>query len=145
MKDRQQSYANHRRLHPVLHLVVSPILLVFAITTVVWAVRDPSYRSIIEALFAFAVLLLSIAAREMAVRLQDRIIRLEMRLRLAEVLPPELRPRIGELSVRQLVSLRFASDAEMTDLVRKTLEGAFANGEAIKRDIKQWQADWLRA
>jgi hypothetical protein len=144
MSERPQNYANHRRLHPVLHLVVGPILLLYLAATVWWAVRAPSGASVITAVFALGVVLLSIGAREMAVRLQDRIIRLEMRLRLAEVLPPELRSRIRELSVRQLVSLRFASDAEMTDLVRKTLEGGFAGGDEIKRAIKDWQADRLR-
>ena len=128
----------------MLHLVATPILLVYLITLVVLAVKAPSYLSVIAALNGLALLLVAIAAREMAVKAQDRIIRLEMRLRLTEVLPPELKPRIRELTVRQLVSLRFASDHELPELVKRTLAGEFRNGEEIKKAVTDWQTDWLR-
>jgi hypothetical protein len=81
----------------------------------------------------------------MANTVQDRIIRLEMRLRLREVLPEAMHPRIGELSRRQLVGLRFASDRELPDLVARCLSGELNGGEAVKREIRDWQADWHRA
>jgi hypothetical protein len=67
-----------------------------------------------------------------------------MRLRLRGILPPDLQPNIDTLTHRQLVALRFASDAEMADLVRDVLAGKLATGKEIKMRIKSWQGDWLR-
>ena len=68
-----------------------------------------------------------------------------MRLRLAEVLPADLRGRIGDITRAQMVALRFASDAEMADLVRDVLAGNLAKPQAIKERVKDWQGDYLRA
>jgi hypothetical protein len=76
---------------------------------------------------------------------QDRVIRLEMRLRLAQVLPVDMRPRIPEFTPAQLISLRFASDAELPALARKVLDDKMNNRKAIKQLIKDWQGDYLRA
>ena len=76
---------------------------------------------------------------------QDRVIRLEMRMRLAELLPPDLKGRIRDLTPRQLVALRFAGDAEMAALVRDVLDGKLTSGKAIKESIRDWQGDFLRA
>jgi hypothetical protein len=96
-------------------------------------------------LVAFALLTFALFARVFALTVQDRIIRLEMRLRLAEVLPVDLRPRIPEFTVGQLVSLRFASDAELPALARKVLDEKMNDRKAIKQLIKDWQGDYLRA
>ena len=85
------------------------------------------------------------AARVMALTVQARVIRLEMRLRLSSCLPPDLRGRIGDLTLRQLTALRFASDAEIADLVRDVLAGKLANQREIKMRVKDWQGDFLRA
>ena len=84
-------------------------------------------------------------ARIQALTVQDRVIRLEMRLRLRGILPPEMHGTIDGLTHRQLVALRFASDAEMADLVRDVAAGKLSTGKDIKMRIKSWQADWLRA
>jgi hypothetical protein len=76
---------------------------------------------------------------------QDRVIRLEMRLRLERLLPPELRSRVSEFTVPQLVSLRFAGDDELPVLARQVLEEKLSDRKTIKRRIKNWQADFLRA
>jgi hypothetical protein len=76
---------------------------------------------------------------------QDRVIRLEMRLRLQQVLPANLRERIPEFTVSQLVALRFASDDELPGLARKVLEEKLTDRKAIKRLVQNWQADLLRA
>jgi hypothetical protein len=91
------------------------------------------------------VFLAALASRAMAVRVQDRVIRLEMRLRLAAVLPGDLRAEIPKLATRQLVALRFASDAELPGLVRQVLAGSLRDQKAIKQAIVDWQADHLRA
>ena len=85
------------------------------------------------------------SARHFALRVQDRVIRLEMRLRLAQLLPADLRPRINELTPKQLVALRFASDEELPDLVRTVLVDRITDGRAIKKMIRNWQGDYLRA
>jgi len=94
---------------------------------------------------AVALLALGFLSRIQTLTVQDRVIRLEMRQRLAQCLPPELRDRITELSHRQLVALRFASDAELAALVRDVLEGKLATQKEIKMRVKEWQPDWLRA
>jgi hypothetical protein len=81
----------------------------------------------------------------MALTVQDRVIRLEMRLRLRELLSPDLRSRINDLTHRQLVAMRFASDEELPELAREVLEGKLATSNEIKQRVKSWQADWLRA
>jgi len=88
---------------------------------------------------------LFVMGRNSVVAVQDRVIRIEMRLRLAGVLPPDLCSRIPEFTVGQLVSLRFACDAELPVLARKVLDEKLNDRKAIKKLIKNWQADYLRA
>jgi hypothetical protein len=104
-----------------------------------------SFESVFGVLMGFALLLLALFARTFAMTVQDRVIRLEMRLRLAEVLPVDLRPRIPEFTLGQLISLRFASDAELPALARKALDDKLDNRKAIKQLVKEWKADNLRA
>ena len=98
-----------------------------------------------EFVLALALLMLGFLSRIQALAVQDRVIRLEMRLRLKEVLPADLKSRINDISARQLVALRFASDAELPELVRDILAGKLDKGKDIKLKIKNWQADWQRA
>jgi hypothetical protein len=105
----------------------------------------PTLGMVFQLIVAVALLMLGFLARVMTLTVQDRVIRLEMRLRLRGVLPPDLQPRINELTYRQLVAMRFASDAELTELVREVLEGKLATSKEIKQRVKNWQADWLRA
>jgi hypothetical protein len=72
------------------------------------------------------------------------VIRLEMRLRLREVLPADLQARIPELTPPQLIGLRFASDAELPELVRRVLTGSLENPRDIKKAVTHWQGDYLR-
>jgi len=139
-----QSYATHRRYFPIYHYVASPLLLAYLGYQTVALVRAPSVGSLFEWAFALGVFFLAFAARLMALKAQDRVIRLEMRLRLAEVLPEELRPRVRELRAGQLIALRFAPDAELPGLVRRILEGELVKGDAIKKEIRDWQADHFR-
>ena len=140
-----QTLKNHTRLVPPFHLFVLPVLGVNAYSAIMAAVRAPSYPTILGAFVGVALVLLSLYARTFAVTVQDRVIRLEMRLRLRELLPPDLVARIPEFTVRQLVALRFASDAELGALARRVLDDKLQDQKAIKKLVKDWQGDFLRA
>jgi|SRR5580704_5453336 hypothetical protein len=141
-----QNLQNHARLVPLFHMFVLPVLLVNVGRSIYRVVHfGVSFETIFGVLLALAFFLLAFYARNFALAVQDRVIRLEMRLRLAEVLPVDLRPRIAEFSAGQLVSLRFAGDAELPALARKVLDDKLEDRKAIKQLIKEWQGDYLRA
>lgn len=143
---REQSADNHARIIPLYHGVTFGIF----ITNFVWnayrMTRDGfSGDRLMLLLVSIALILLFFFARIFALTVQDRVIRNEMRARLREVLPPAMAPRIGDLTVGQLVSLRFASDAELPELCTKVLDGNIQDKKTIKRMIRSWQADHQRA
>lgn len=140
-----QSFATHRRINPLYHFVILPLLGLNLVGEVVHCVRHPHERmGYLHAVTAFALVLLALSARLHAVRVQDRLIRLEMRLRLERVLPAALAARSSALPLPQLIALRFASDQELPGLVEKALAGGFASTDDLKRAIVDWQADHLR-
>ena len=145
MAEPVQSYKKHARWLPLFHFVVIPILLVNVVLALWGLIRSPGVSSLWNAVFAIGLLGLGFLSRIQALTVQDRVIRLEMRMRLRQVLPPDLQPRINQLTYRQLVALRFASDPELPELVREVLEGRLASSKDIKLRVKDWQADWLRA
>jgi hypothetical protein len=144
MPETPQNYANHTRNRPQ-YLVVYFVFFLNLAWTASRAVKAPSADTILGLLMAVALVLLSYYARVFALTVQDRVIRLEMRSRLRELLPAALHARIGEFSKRQLVALRFASDAELPALAEKVLRDNIQDGNAIKQLVKDWQADHLRA
>ena len=144
MADNPQTYANHKRVNPLFHLFVSPILIANVAIRLASAIKEPSFDSIWATVVAVALYGLAFSARHMALILQNRLISHEERLRLARVLPEDLRARIPELRLGQLIALRFASDAEVPDLARRCLAGEFATSDAIKRAITNWKPDTLR-
>jgi hypothetical protein len=145
MAERVQSYKKHTRLLPPFHFFVIPVLLVNLINSIRHIWQAPTQHYAFEMVVAAALLMLAFLSRVQAVTVQDRVIRLEMRLRLRGILPPDLQANINDLTPRQLVALRFASDAEMAELVRDVLAGKLATAKDIKMRVKSWQADWLRA
>jgi hypothetical protein len=140
-----QTFANHRRYDPPWHFVGAMIVLLGVIAAAVHAYRQDGYYNWWMVVYTVGIMLCVFRARAQTLTVQNRVIRLEMRLRLKDVLAPALAARIGELSVSQLVGLRFASDAELPALVERCLSGQLANNEAVKKEIKNWQPDWLRA
>jgi len=145
MAKEAQNFRNHSKVVPAFHLFVLPMLIVNLVSMIVFACRHFSYRSVEGALTALALLLGIMYARMFALKVQDRVIRLEMRLRLAEILPADLRGQIGEFTLSQLIALRFASDAELPALGRKVLDEKIGERKAIKAMVQNWQADELRA
>jgi hypothetical protein len=140
-----QTYANHRRVFPVYHFFILPVLLAHVINQIRYFWRAPSEGAAFAVLVAVALLVFAMVARTMVLTVQNRLIRLEMQIRLRSVLPPDLASRIHELTVPQLIALRFASDAELAAIVRDTLAGQLTGQTAIKKRISDWQADTLRA
>ncbi|HUO51432.1 MAG TPA: DUF6526 family protein [Gemmatimonadaceae bacterium] len=140
-----QGYANHAQYRRVYHYVVLPIFIVNAGVFLWRAVRQPDLAHWWAALLAVAVVAYMWDARSAMLTIQDRLIRLEMRLRLERLLGPEGARQAAALRVGQLVALRFASDAELPGLVRRVLAGELVRGRDIKRAIGDWQRDTLRA
>ncbi len=146
MRDgKPQSYARHARWVPPYHFVLLGILVVNFVWCLLQAGRSPSFGSAWGVAMALAFFGFFFYMRLFALTVQDRVIRLEMRLRLEKLLSGDLAPRIPELSTGQLVALRFASDGELPALVREVLDGGIRGRDAIKRKIRDWQPDHLRA
>jgi hypothetical protein len=140
-----QHFQNHARYVPVFHFFVLPLLALNVGWEIHRVVVAPSAGSGEALLVALALLLAALYARMFALAVQDRLIRLEMQLRLQGLLPANLRPRIPEFSVNQLVALRFASDAELPRLAGRVLAEDLQDRKTIKRMFQNWQADDLRA
>ena len=145
MAEPEQTFQKHARWLPLFHFFVMPILVGNVLVAGWTLYRLPGLASAWGLVFALGLLALGLLSRTQALTVQDRVIRLEMRLKLRGLLPPDLQPRINELTPRQLVALRFASDAELPDLVREVLAGKLATSKEIKMRVRSWQSDWLRA
>jgi hypothetical protein len=140
-----QNFENHTKLVPAFHFVVLPVFLLNLVWSVERIIHNFSFGTVVSLLVSIALLLLAFMARIFALTVQDRVIRLEMRLRMQQVLPADLRMHIPEFTVPQLVSLRFASDRELPGLAQKVLDDKMADRKAIKKMIQDWQPDLLRA
>ncbi len=145
-----QSYANHRKFVPWYHFFAPLVLLV----NLIWAIWQlgrafltqeiaVTFDVVLAVLVAAALIVIWLYARLFPLAVQDRVIRSEMEARLARILPDDLKGRIGELTKGQIIGLRFAGDGELPDLVRTALDDG-AGSEAIKKQIKDWQADHWR-
>jgi len=145
MADKVQTYKNHARFFPLFHFFVAPVLLANVIVAARRLYLTPTRHFSWEFLIAFTLVALALSARVMALAVQDRVIRLEMRLRLHQLLAGDMKTRVSDLTPRQLVALRFASDEELPAMVREVLEGKVASSKEIKMRVKDWQAAWLRA
>jgi hypothetical protein len=140
-----QTYANHRRWFPLFHFFVVPIFFIHLVMAVIYWYRHPSNWNAWNIVVAIGLVAFTFAARLMALRVQDRLIRLEERLRLQQILPDDLRGRIDELRPRHLVALRFCDDAEVPELCRAIYNKEIDSSKQIKQRIRKWRPDWLRA
>jgi len=139
-----QSYSSHRRFFPPLHFFAVPVLLVNVIvTSMQWDGTDPM-MSAWRILVAFTLMSVPFIARAMALTAQNRVIRLEERMRLGALMPDGTREKVSELTTGQLVGLRFASDAEAPELAEKCLGGELRTSGDVKKAIKTWRPDYLR-
>lgn len=140
-----QSYSNHVRIVPLFHLFVLPVLFVNVGWTIYRLFHEISFATIFGLILAIALLTGFTYARIFALKVQDRIIRLEMNLRLMKILPADLQPRIGEFTIDQLVGMRFASNEELPEMARKVLADHIPDRKTIKKMVKNWQPDEARA
>ena len=144
MAAQQQTFANHAKVVPAYHYFTFGLISAYLAYQIYVLVTDPSVGAAMAVVAAVALLMVGLWARVFALRVQDRVIRLEMHLRMLH-LAPDLSPRFGEFTVNQLCSLRFASDAELPELARKVLAEKLDDRTAIKKMIREWQPDMVRA
>ena len=139
-----QSLDNHTRWDPLFHFTSIPIMVLTVLASIWHDYKHPGLWNTWIILVAIGGAIAVFNSRLKTLKVQDRVIRLEERIRLAELCGPEFRPRIAQLTERQLVALRFASDAELPALAAKTVDGKLEPKE-IKKMVKEWRADWWRA
>lgn len=142
-----QTFSNHRRFDPPFHFFLGPVFVLGLVLTLIHffyhfreSDRRENIHSFLLILLAIAMLTLVFKTRLYALKVQDRVIRLEERLRLTELLSEPLRARIPELTEGQLIGLRFASDAEVPKLVERALHEKLKRNE-IKKAVENWRAD----
>jgi hypothetical protein len=143
MPDRTQSFENHARIVPAYHYLTFLLLLAALLWRAYVVVTAFSVDALVSLLVVVALALVAFFARSFALAAQDRVIRLEERLRLSE-LAPDLRPRLAELTIDQICALRFASDDEAPELARSVLEERLTDRKAIKQRIRTWRPDHHR-
>ncbi|HEU0369122.1 MAG TPA: DUF6526 family protein [Candidatus Acidoferrum sp.] len=147
-----QNFSNHTKIVPAFHYFLLPALFINLVGASYWVYATarhawgpfPLFYAILNLFLAIALLILAFLARLFALGVQDRVIRLEERLRYQQLLPEDLKARINEFTTRQLVALRFASDTELPALARKVLDEKVKERKAIKQMIQNWRADYQR-
>lgn len=139
-----QTFANHTRWHPPFHFFVLPVMLINFIWSIVLFVMSPGWNSGWWIVVSLALLLLTFFVRTNSLKVQDRIIRLEEKLRYQQVLSPAVAQRSSALTLGQIVALRFAGDDELDELVSTVATGKLAKPKDIKQAIKNWRADTFR-
>jgi cellulose synthase/poly-beta-1,6-N-acetylglucosamine synthase-like glycosyltransferase len=138
-----QTFANHSRLDPLFHFVAAPIFLLAALGGLIHLIWRPSYHSASFFVIAVAAVIALTKSRLYALKVQDRVIRLEERLRLSALCSEAFRPHILELTEDQLIGLRFASDAEVCSLAERALKEKLSRAD-IKKAIQNWRPDYWR-
>ena len=136
----EQNYSNYTRFDPPFHFFILPVFVITLILTIVHLVRRPGLHSAWMVVVMLAAIAAIFKIRLYALRVQDRVIRLEERLRLATLLDPALRPRIPEFTESQLIGLRFASDPELPALAARALNEKLSRDD-IKKAVQRWRPD----
>ena len=144
MAAQQQTFENHAKVVPAYHYLTFGLIAVYWVYQFYLLVTAPSTATVMGVVLATALFMVGVWARVFALKVQDRVIRLEMHLRVLNV-APDLSPRFGEFTMNQLCSLRFAGDVELPELARKVLVEKLDDRTAIKKMVRDWQADTARA
>lgn len=143
MERKPQTYANHAKYDVVFHFILLPVALILLIWSLVLLFRHPGAFAVSHILLVVVFVLILGRIRAFPLGVQDRVIRLEEKLRMMAVLPEPLRSRIGELRDTQIVALRFAPDDELPGLVKRAIEEKLSRDD-IKKAIKNWRPDYGR-
>jgi len=144
MSQAPQSFEDHAKMVPLYHYWATGFLVIPTLYFAYVVITDFSVGSLLMLVFAVGVIIAALFARLFALGVQDRVIRLEERLRLQRLLPDDLLARVEEVTTDQLVGLRFASDGELADLTRRVLDGELRDRKSIKRAVKEWRPDYQR-
>ena len=139
-----QTYKNHARLVTMYHFVALPLLLINLVYRLYLITQDQTFGTLNALAVAFALIVVAVFARGFALSAQDRVIRLEERLRMQRLLPDDLKSHINDYTTKQLIALRFASDGELPGLARKVLDDDIAEQKTIKQMIQEWRPDYQR-
>jgi hypothetical protein len=140
---RPQTAANHAKIDPFFHFFLAPVLIGCFVASIVFLFHGVNALHIWIAVFSLTAVLLCFKTRIYSLKVQDRVIRLEERLRLSALLTEPWRARIPELSEAQLIALRFAADEEVPSLVEKIIRENL-DPKAIKKAINNWRPDYWR-
>lgn len=140
----EQSFSNHTRWYPFGHFFIAPILFLNLVYQAYALYKDYEYSHVWLVVMSFMLVCMHIAARLQALKAQDRVIRLEERLRYRELLSPELARKASELPAGMIIAMRFASDAELPEIAEAAVSGKFESSKALKQAIKNWKADHHR-
>ncbi|MDQ2766996.1 MAG: DUF6526 family protein [Gemmatimonadota bacterium] len=141
-----QNFQNHTRRYPLFHFIAFPLLAVYALYAIYALIRAPSLATAAGLVLAGGVMATLFGSRLMVATVQNRIIRLEMSMRLERVLGASAAAdALSRLPLRSLIALRFASDAELPGLVARALSNELPTNVALKQAIREWQPDYLRA
>ena len=144
MAQETQSLKNHARWVPAYHFVLSPVLLILFLYAAVQLFRQPSLDALFNLLLVITLFMTALYARLFPLAAQDRLIRLEMYLRLEKLLPAELYSRLDEIPPKRFVALRFAGDEDLPQLIQGVLDGKLATDKDIKQKITHWKTDNFR-
>jgi hypothetical protein len=140
---KEQNFKNHARFHPLFHFFVLPLLLLNFVVCIIHAWRHQTPFNIWMVVMAIVLFCIAGLARMFALMAQDRVIRLEERMRLEKLCGEPMRSRIPQLTTRQLIGLRFASDNEVCALAARALDEGLSEKQ-IKQAIVNWRADYCR-
>src|SRR5229473_621637 len=139
-----QTFANHTRWHPPFHFFILPVMLINFIWVIVLFVKSPGWTSGWWIVFSAALVVLTFLVRLNSLKVQDRLIRLEERLRYQQILSPALLQQTSALETGQIIALRFVSDRELEEMLTAVLAGKVTKPGEIKQAIKDWRADTFR-
>ncbi len=139
-----QTFENHAKLVPLFHYVLLPMLLINLFLALYRMFTGFSLYTGWDAAMAIGLILVAFFARVFALGAQDRVIRLEERLRMRRLFPDELKVKIDDFTMDQLAALRFASNEELPSLAKRVLDDGIGDRKTIKRMIPTWRADYQR-
>lgn len=144
MSETNQNFSNHTRWHPPFHFLLFPVMTIHLGWTIYKLTQAPTLDNVEQLLLSAGLIVLFLMVRTNALKVQDRVIRLEEQLRYQRLLPADLAAKASALPVRFIVALRFASDEELPGLVKQVIDRKFDKPVEVKRAIRNWRGDFFR-